>query len=690
MRLLPRIAALLPLVTVAFGTGCGGEDRSAPSGSQGRVLSPLPPAPEIQIAQEQLPGSSGELAVVAAQPTGTVRGDVRPTLTFSKPIVALGDLELEPKRPAIAKIEPAVEGEWRWLGSASIELVPSKPLPYSTHFKVTVPAGLTALDGSKLAAPYSYEWQTPSPEIQQTVPRDGFAWLDSKPTLALVFDQPVDDLGKHARLLVGKEGKPVELRVAKTVSLAEERRAQRTLPNPYEGPTRFQTRQTRYELEPVSALPLDQPVALVVDSSLRGAEGPLTLGHEARYQFRTYGPMEITEIEACGDSGECHYGPALLYTSNLADLSSLKGKISFDPAIKIDWDHAESSLPQSWSNDKRPWVSLPGNFKPGTHYKVKVQPGVLDDHGQKAPGYEAMIGTVDLDPSLDLGEEVAVLEAAGDGALPVESVNISSAHADVWVLDPGQIARLLTWSRWSKAPAPIPAAASKSLDLDLTAKRNALKTTPLPLRQALPAGKRTGFFLVSATSHELPQRDRQLVTAQVTDLAVHTKLGPQSGAAWVTRLSSGQPVGGASLQLLDSAGEVRWRGKSDKDGVAHLPGLATLIKEEGRLWAPPPAIVVAEKDGDAAATLSTWSDGVHPAAFDLNTGYEGRRTASLGFVFADRGIYRPGDEVHLKGLARSRRLGEIRSPAAGTQAEVKVASSQGKEVFKEKVPVSAF
>ena len=132
-------------------------------GSEGparRAVSDAPPPPAIQ-----LPSSAQEgFQVVAARPRGTLVGMVRPTLTFSEPVVALATLEQQDPAAQI-RLEPAVKGRWRWLGSASVEFVNDEPFPYSTSFRVTVPQGLKSLGGSKLAQAFTLEFTTPTVEV---------------------------------------------------------------------------------------------------------------------------------------------------------------------------------------------------------------------------------------------------------------------------------------------------------------------------------------------------------------------------------------------------------------------------------------------------------------------------------------------------------------------------------------------
>src|SRR4051812_25289818 len=174
-------------------------------------LKPLPDAMTIQVNPEDLPGADGSLAVVAARPQGKTYGNFRPTITFTKPVVALGTVEQTKDAAPPAKIDPAIAGEWKWLGSSSLEFVPKGLVPYSTKFTVTVPAGLKAVDGAALQADYVFAFTTPEPELQSSEPVDGFRWLGPNQKMNLVFNQPVADLSSKLLLSVNGASWPVSM-----------------------------------------------------------------------------------------------------------------------------------------------------------------------------------------------------------------------------------------------------------------------------------------------------------------------------------------------------------------------------------------------------------------------------------------------------------------------------------------------
>ena len=124
--------------------GCGGEShqdlrdwmRDQGKGALGK-LDPLPQPPSLNVSPEALPGAGQDLAVAAKRPPGDVPGEVRPTVTFTRPVKSLEQVEAQRAADAatpFAKIEPALKGEWRWLGSASAEFVPEGHVPMSTTY----------------------------------------------------------------------------------------------------------------------------------------------------------------------------------------------------------------------------------------------------------------------------------------------------------------------------------------------------------------------------------------------------------------------------------------------------------------------------------------------------------------------------------------------------------------------------
>ena len=133
----------------------------------------------------------------------------------------------------------------------------------------------------------------------------------------------------------------------------------------------------------------------------------------------------------------------------------------------------------------------------------------------------------------------------------------------------------------------------------------------------------------------------------MSDLGLTAINGDDGLHAFVRSLATANSVVNVQVRMLARNNEVLATAKTDSRGYARFD--AGLKRGEGGLA---PAVLVAETpDGDYAfLDLST-------AAFDLtDRGVKGRQEPGPidGFAYTDRGVYRPGEAVHLTALIRDR------------------------------------
>src|SRR5690606_13848517 len=116
--------------------------------------------------------------------------------------------------------------------------------------------------------------------------------------------------------------------------------------------------------------------------------------------------------------------------------------------------------------------------------------------------------------------------------------------------------------------------------------------------------------------------------------------------AWATSLTTGVPLEGVDVALADASGETLWTGKTDAEGVVRAPGMQ---KHSGE----PRAIVATTSQGDAALLdLADWDTNFEPYRFGLPYAWGETATGLRGYVFTERGVYRAGETVHVKGFVR--------------------------------------
>ena len=197
----------------------------------------------------------------------------------------------------------------------------------------------------------------------------------------------------------------------------------------------------------------------------------------------------------------------------------------------------------------------------------------------------------------------------------------------------------------------------------------------------------------------------QVMLVQRTDLGVTLKASRSNVVVAVTSLSTGEAVEGVSVSLFADGKASYWSGKTNTDGVVTAPphpdracGSCDLV-----------AIVKAKTDGTddtayAQTRWRTWGDD-YSYEFDESSAsaqeladrkerlaLDAKLTpgATLkGSMFTDRGVYRLGDRVHVKGVLRMEELKKLSAlPKSVADLPVTVQDGRGARIVKRSVKVS--
>ncbi len=663
---------------------------------QGVKLSKLPEPPAVIITQKAV-SSGKELDIVAARPRGSVTMARTAAITFSRPVAALqGASATAPQDMAV--IEPAIEGEWRWLGSTTLEFTPKAGrFPKASSFKVKVREGIKAIDGTVMEQPFEFSFSTQVPEVNWMEPSCGSDFIRTDAQIALIVNQAVKDIEQHVKAFAG--GKEIPLKLTRSI-LSEQYRREEAKKNGewYSREPIAPDGDMRYEFKPTKELPKGTKIEVKVDDTLEGAAGPATVSSSYDCSFNTYGAHHLGKAFACGpDWGSCPYGPLYLTMANPADLDSLKEKLTVEPEIELDWDNASSGTPYSWQDTKESWARVPGRFRPGETYKVKIAGGLKDMFGQTTDEtFEGEIKTDDREPSLSVGNSEVLLESGGDRKIPLLTVNAEKTKAKLWKLTPQEFIQQLTHNRWSDKARPSIAAEPVEMDVDLSGKKNQTHYAPLSLAPVIPEDAKSAFILAEVSELVKTKYSRpDYIIAQVTDLAIHAHMGSQDGIVWVTSITDGASVSDADVTIYDGDGKEIWKGKTNAEGLVAIPGVVKLLPKEEQKgsmdWDNPTMLFVAEKDGDMGATWSKWNDGIAPGMFDsVWTNWQGTKPSGVGELFTERGIYRPGDPLYVKGVSRYFKNGVLYAPVENARVHVEIEDPNDKVFFKKDLKLSAY
>lgn len=589
-------------------------------------------------------------------------------------------------------VMPALPGEAKWLDERTLVVWPTSPLPVSTTFTVTVPAHIKALDGNELDDPLTYEFSTE----RLTASLDVLGTADhatADQTVRLSFNQRVPLANVIAHCHFTATG-------ARQVAV-------KNGPQSPSGPAQ------NYMLVPAAPLAMDSAWRVACEAGLMGSVGTLGLAYEVVLPFHTFGAMKFVKFQQAGKDIVPDEGSrlSLVFTNPLKQPYQMK----LEPAA--------AGFPQTCHalDEAAPGVTCMVGLDPQTTYTLTVDAKQTDTAGQALGKTEVVtFHTSDAPPmlSMDSGYFIAELKRP---VLPVWARNVKTVVATAVQVTPENfhdLRPLIDW--WAPKPADLTKTKlqPKTLKLAMTGDKNKWSQHPLGAAELFGGTPGPGMFYLELGSPdvtEAPFEDGGVkkVLVNFTDIGVVSKLSGARGLVWATRLSTGKALPGATVTVRDGSGKVTWSGTTDADGVAVLPGTgqlagkaAPVAKSDGL---DPDGEHYEEERGGAGAGggggirifVSQGADWtmINPsrtnglAAWNFNVSVDNSSAAVKlrGFMHTDRGLYRPGEKVHVKGLARVTKLGSpLDVPGEGKKAKVTVDGPNGKRIIETEAKVSAY
>lgn len=316
-----------------------------------------------------------------------------------------------------------------------------------------------------------------------------------------------------------------------------------------------------------------------------------------------------------------------------------------------------------------------------------------------AKPYETTSRVPNYPKELDIMMDGSILSTAGEKKLTVLSRGLNGLCFEVGRVRPGQINHLISQSRgnfqnprfhnYNFGPDNITDRFETKRPLD---NRDPAKTqyTGLDLAQYMtPAGGgRRGLFFVKADEYH-PEyhppscsglQDKRMVL--VTDMGLLVKEDRYGGRkVFVQSISKGKPVAGARVEVIGKNGVAVASKTTGPDGSADFPHLYGLVREKT------PTAIVARHGQDLSFIPFNWSDRrLNVSRFDIGGIRTGQDPGKLkAYLFSDRGIYRPGDEIRvgmiIKNLDWARNL-------RGVPLELSVLDPRNLEVKSKRIRLS--
>ena len=572
------------------------------------TLTEFPPKPSAAPAPVV---ESGPLTIRRFQPEGDVPLAERISITFSQPMVPVTSQEEAAARVPVT-MSPNVPGKWRWLGTQTLvfDAGQGKRLPMATQYQVTIPAGTKSILGNPLDKETKFIFKTPTVRLLSHGPsgtgqrRDPLIWLN--------FDQKIDPEAVLRTLKVTAGGSVVAARLATEVE-------QKAL-GKHETPERW------LMVKPTQLLPRDTDINVTLGPGTPSREGARTTEVAQSFAFRTYGALKIIETYPKAKESVPPYQNWMVRFSNALDTEV------FDPA----WVSISPAAPGVKPVVAENMLYLNGFKKARTTYKVTISPKLRDIFGQTLEGAEPLTFTVGpAEPMLSgPSENLLVPDPAAAPRVVFNSVNVATVKVKLYSVEPGDWDAWREWvSKWEerRKGATPPGKLVREVDLPLSGAADAPHENALNLNTA---GNTIVWWEAQGWKkrNEYDEPPRGASWMQSTPIGLTAFADQEELYVWATELKSGKPLSGVDVSLVGG-------GQSGKTGTDGLVRFALSEK---------PGTMLLAQQGRERAFLPARHWRYDESAWRK----VGRSGSARWFVWDDRQLYKPGEQVHIKGWVR--------------------------------------
>jgi uncharacterized protein YfaS (alpha-2-macroglobulin family) len=271
--------------------------------------------------------------------------------------------------------------------------------------------------------------------------------------------------------------------------------------------------------------------------------------------------------------------------------------------------------------------------------------------------------------AIEFGDRPAYVGIAGDGVilprleadgLAIETVNVEAVKIELWrVTDRALAFRTISsgytagegdyaWLSNDENPVQLAERIWEG-EMETQGALNAPVTTVFPLSETVGRLRPGAYFIEIDDAAEADDAYRNPARTKrwliITDLAL-TAYRSADGLDYVVRsLQTAQPVSGVRVELVARSNDILGTAMTDARGRAHFDG--PLVAGEGAMA---PRLLTAYGPDNDFAVLDLQRNPVDLSAQGI--GGRSRPDGADGFIYLDRGIYRPGETVEASVLLR--------------------------------------
>ena len=647
------------------------------------------------------------LKILSTSPRGTLTEAGRQpiSITFNQPVTALAEQSAFSSDNCPISLTPTVQGSCRFSGTQTLLFEPSQPWPQATRITVQISRGFTSrVSGEKLASNYQFSFTTPRPQVRQVYPQNNEHWISRTPTLYVGFNLPVSaDKAARFASLTDPSGQAISLS------------ARAITPEEYEKHF-FYLPDASYALAFTPRRPLERATAytFVLQAGLPAVAGPLGLANDYKTTFFTYPTLRVDGVQS---TGCLPFVPQVRFSSpvrlrdlvaattvepagamrqlSAQELDALGREVVISPFAKLS-----KNAQQAWL-DKYPltaedqkngaaFFATPLSFlelTPTRPLTVTISKDLTDIYGEKlGHDYTFTVTNDGYCPAADFTGGYGVLESYLPARLPIDVINMPQVPVRAARFNKENYIPFLTAASNAYCAEKPLTQTTFNGNYTFTDIKDKTVKTYLDLNRFSPTAQDSLVF----SQIKLTRNGEDCwvsSTNNLTDVGITFKTSPEDILVWATSLETGEPMANLAVELRDKTNTILWSGSTDMNGLARAPGW-TKLDAPVPSWGGPKLYAFVSSAGGDGFVSTELDDGLEPWRFNVNYTYNPQQEMQRVFLFTERGIYRPGETVYLKGIARELKQ-NVWSIPTGLEGNLVISDASGAEVLSRTVTVSS-
>jgi uncharacterized protein YfaS (alpha-2-macroglobulin family) len=566
-------------------------------------------------------------------------------VSFNEPVVALGAGDDLP--PAFS-LEPFADGQGEWLNTSTYVFYPEPALFGGTMYTVRVDPNLKSTGGTGLDSSGIWTFYTLEPGFTSYSPQKDALHVRLDEPVVVTFNQAMDTVSVEGAFTLIDENRQD---IPGTFSWSEDFKQMTFTPND------LYQRGTRYTFSiPAGVL----------------SRGGATLPDALTRNF--YATMELfvlsTEPSSGGEKNQ--YSPVGIIFNAPIDTENPLDYISVEPEVRLRYEQNENEL----------W--LYGYFEAEQDYAITISGDLTDIWGDNLEFDFSFIFSgapllATFNPSVYQGRG-AVFANPDQPLLSAQVVNVESVfvrNALISFTDFVNLQHTATYDdRQNYSPQNI-----KQTITTFEINRNRSQVVPIELNGG--DGLLPGIYWVYLEPQPSPEYSYPVVTfAVISHVQMVYKASATNALVWAIDRRTSSPVANQQIVIYDSGGAILGAGMTDNTGL-FTTELSPNTSQSSVTYA------MLSNPGDEFFSLakSDWNEGISSWEFGVSSNYSKPQTEY--YLYTDRPIYRPGQEVAFKVVAREEYNGRYQLPADSI-ANISVRDYSGVEIDSITIPYSAY